>query len=491
MRTKYLCAILLSLLASAAWAQAADIPLPNDDETLEVFLQRVLEKSVSDEVLEEQKKSPAGTANVSNFASRVNDSLQNFLPFLQGAIDAVTTADDGKSLTVRFNPVRAATYGELGLSATATEPQPSEALLKLLPDDSRPGQKEVILKQLDDFADLTVVASYNYVRKLETGHLTGDRRRLFGRSYGRSPRLYGEVFSSFVHEVFQPVGDGPNQLSLDDVAELGRFQERFEEGQALEDRKALALRSVLGDDFPRFVELMLKQRSVWLGSAGTIAERAKLFSKLVANQPQITLTAAYRERDPLVGPDEEWTINLTAEMPSQPNINELIRSFRRTNDWQGALDDLKKREDELKAGTQWTVNANYKARGHHRVTYQPTTAGAAAINIDQNGSYETCGKLQYSRRATWQPRAADGNVVYPMLHLSGEYINVSNDPNRRDRWLWTLTYDVPFGNGTSVPISVVYSNHGEFKTEPDQRLSAHFGINLNALFDRLRPGATP
>ena len=189
-----------------AWASPADrSQLPG--ESLRDYLNQVapLEKAATDAIvsraISEQAVSPAGTATASSFADRVGNTLQNFLPLFQGAVDAVSTSDDKKSVTVRFNPVRAATFGELGLTASATEPEPSEALLKLLPDDIRTGQKEAIQKTLDDFTDLSYAATYNYVRKLEPEHLAspGARRWFFGRN----PRLYEEVFASLVGDTLK------------------------------------------------------------------------------------------------------------------------------------------------------------------------------------------------------------------------------------------------------------------------------------------------
>jgi hypothetical protein len=475
---------ILLLLPALAWASPADRP-QGADEKLKDYLNAVApleaaaaEKAATDatmkQAISEQAVSPAGTANA-GFADRVGNTLQNFLPLFQGAVDAVNTSEDKKTVTVRFNPVRGATFGELGLTASTTEPEPSQALLELLPDDTRPGQKEVIQKKLDDFTDLTYAATYNYVRKLEPEQLTSPNpRRWF---FGRNPRLYEQVFASLV-------GDTLRQFPPQNSA-LDLFVDRFPEGVDIEGLTRKELEQTLGPaGYQRFVESMiLGRRSMVANFVAQARKRAELFGQLAANQPQATLSAIYHDRDPLVGRNET-SFDLAIEMPAEPNINELLRSLRRKGgDWQKALDDLEARKEEIEAGTKWSIIASYKGAGRYKVSYQPTTEGAAAIGLDRPSSHELSIKAQYTRNATWQKLIVDGIETYPALHISAELMDVSDDPDRTDRRIVaTLTYDVPVRKGVSFPISLVYANRGEFLGDPDRQFSAHFGLNLNSLF---------
>jgi hypothetical protein len=468
------------LLPVLAWASPADRP-QNPDEKLKDYLDQVapLEKAATKAIVKqaisEQAVSPAGTATASGFADRVGNTLQNFLPLLQGTVDAVSTSDDKKAVTVRFNPVRGAAFGELGLTASATEPEPSEALLKLLPDDTRAGQREVIQKSLDDFTDLTYAATYNYVRKLEPEHLTDPSpRRWF---FGRNPRLYEEVFASLV-------GDTLRAFPPQDNAALDPFLDKLEEGVDIEGLTRTELEKALGDaDYQRLVAIMVVRRQSLAGNlAAQAKKRGELFGQLAANQPQATLSVIYRDRDPLVG-QNETSYDLSIEMPAEPNINELLRSWRRKGrDWQKALDDLAARKEEIEAGTKWSIAASYKEAKPYTVSYQPTTAGAPAIGLDRPGSHALSIKAQYTRNATWQKMTLEGLETYPTLHISAEIIDVSGDPERNDRRVVTVTYDMPMRKGMSFPISLVYANRSEFLGDPDNQLSAHFALNLNSLF---------
>jgi hypothetical protein len=466
------------LLPVLAWAQD---PSQGPDQRLRDYLNQVapLEKAATDAVVSEaitkQAVSPAGTATSSGFADRVGSTLQNFLPLVQGAVNAVSTSDDKRTVTVRFNPVRAATFGELGLTASATEPEPSEALLELLPEDTRPGQKEAIRKSLDDFTDLTYAASYNYARKIEPAQLADPNpRRWF---FGRNPRLYEEIFADLV-------GDTLRRFPPQDNAALDPFLDRFKEGVDIESLTRKELEDKLGpDDYQSLVAILVGRRRSLAGNLAVQARtRAELFGQLASNQPQATLSATYQERDPLVGQNES-SVDLSIEMPAVANINELLRSWRnKGRDWQQALDDIAARKEEIEKGTKFSLEANYKRSKRDKVTYQPTTAGAEAVSLDRPGSHEYSAKLQYTRNATWQRLTVEGFETFPVLHLSAEVIEVSGDSDRNDRRVVTLTYDVPVRKGVSFPISLVYANRSELLGEPDHQFGAHFGLNLNSLF---------
>ncbi|HYG64260.1 MAG TPA: hypothetical protein VEL74_16910 [Thermoanaerobaculia bacterium] len=467
-----------------AWASPQDRPEQREDETLRDYLNRVapIEQVTPEDqadvatdlvssAVTEQAVSPMGTATASSFGDRVSNTLQNFLPLFQGAINGLDTSDDERTVTLRLNPIRGARFGELGLSASATEPSASEALLEELPSDIRPGQKEAIQKTLEDFTDLTYTATYNYARRLEKTRLGEDRRWYFGRN----PRLYEEVFARFVGDTLTSFAPRSNAARRPFEDRLGPVAIQSLTRRELETRLGIS-------DSERLVEILIDERRTLAALNVAAGERAELFADLVANQPQASLSAAYHDRDPLVGRNET-SANLSIEMPAAPNINELLRSWRATGDWQKALDDLAKRTKEIEAGTKWSIVASWKEAEPYRVSYLPTTEGAADVTLDRPRSNEISIKAQYTRNATWQRLMVEGLETFPALHLAAELIDVSDDPDREDRRIvGTLTYDVPVRKGVSFPISLVYANKPEFLGDADHQFSAHFGLSLNSLF---------
>jgi hypothetical protein len=472
------------LVSMVAWASPEELRPQEPGEKLKDYLDKVVPidpnaeakvkadgtKTLVRTTLSEQAVSPAGTANASSFADRVNGTLQNFLPLVQGLVNGINTSDDKKAVTLRLNPIRAETFGELGLTASAKEPVPYEPLLALLPDDSRFGQKENIQKTLGDFTDLTYVATYNYVRKLDLTEANLPRWL-----FGRNPRLYEELFASLVSDTFKDLPVLKN-TALDPF--FGRFPREDMEGltrKELEQRLGVA-------DYDRLVKIMIDKRRPLAALNAKVAERAELFNQLVANQPQATLSATYHDRDPLVGRNET-SVDLSFEMPAAPNINEFLRSWRsEKGDWQKALTNLESRTKEIKAGTKWSIVANYREAEGYKVTYQPTTEGAAPVSLDRPRSHELSLKTQYTRNATWQKMKVEGIETFPALHIAAEVIDVSNDPDRQDRRVFTLTYDIPVRKGVSFPVSLVYANRSEFLGQPDRQFGAHVGLSLNSLF---------
>ncbi len=82
--------------------------------------------------------------------------------------------------------------------------------------------------------------------------------------------------------------------------------------------------------------------------------------------------------------------------------------------------------------------------------------------------------------AGWSRLFADpaGGDQPVRVDFVGSYENVSNDPQRQDRGVATLTITRKFGNLT-VPLGIVYANHGEFLGDVNKQLSAHVGLKFD------------
>ena len=142
--------------------------------------------------------------------------------------------------------------------------------------------------------------------------------------------------------------------------------------------------------------------------------------------------------------------------------------------------------EAIEAGNKLTFSLAYGERNRYQLD-QTFGEGDEAIPVsfDLDKATEWCGKLEWQRNATKQPIRIGDVVVHPRFHLSWEYIDVSDDPMRQDRMVAIATYEipvpegtwVPWPAGTSIPLSLSYANHSEFLGEPDEQLSAHFGIS--------------
>jgi hypothetical protein len=475
------------LVAFAGSAQAlVECPGPEDGQILSEYLaayEQCLEtllpereEELAPEQVESQTKATlsAQPAATSGFASRVRDSIEDFLPLFGFAIDEVSTSDDGQSAVVRFNPIRGARFGSLALTATASESKPGDGFLKAVDEADRGRLEELAAADLDDFSNLTYAAKWGIEPRREPGS-----RWLLGRSYDR--------YRPFVEGLLLPAL-GTGRLTEDEV---GRTQVQLDAcNQQIPstidplDSTVGALRNLLGNDFERCLAAW-RTDQVQMVTIDEHLDSLSLIPFLIDNQPQLVLSAAVHDRDPVVDRDG-WDVKLTFEKGFD-NFNTLLRRYHRNADGLQAEEALQNAfwqtvesldEDAVKAGNKLTFSLTYGERDPYRLE---RTFGegddAIPVLIDLDRATDWCGKIEYHRNATWHPITLGGVTVFPRLHFSAEYIDVSDDPTRQDRLVSILTYEIPLPSGTSLPVSLTYANHSEFLGEPDEQLSAHFGIS--------------
>lgn len=466
---------------------------PGDDEALSEYLGRFARcqdqelvdaretaEQMVDEAQEKISAKPTSVPAGDGFGTRLRDGIEDFLPLFGVAIDSVSTAEDDKSVTVRLNPIRAGELGSVGLSVTATEPEPGEGLINTVPEAQRATLREIAENRLGDLSNLTYSFKWAYERRA-----TADSGFMFGRfveSY--RPIIEGRVIPAVVHGLGEPdVGAGTA------VSTPGSCDEKALNalGSDPQDATIAALRGALGGDFEPCLD-------AWEGAERQVVDRDRkldalaLLPFLIDNQPQLVLSGAIHDRDPLVGRDG-WEVQVSYEHGFE-NFNTLLRRFRKARSREGASTD-----EQALAGAFWetvqgldreaveaenrvTFSVRYAERDRYRLseTFGEGEDGIP-VSIDLPKAEDWCAKLEWHRNATWQAMTVDGEDVFPRLHLSAEYVDVSDDPQRQDRMVATLTYELPIGSEMSVPLSVAYANRSEFLGEPDEELSAHLGFS--------------
>lgn len=207
------------------------------------------------------------------------------------------------------------------------------------------------------------------------------------------------------------------------------------------------------------------------------------FAELVNNQPQLTFGVEFRERDHLVGAREQ-SLKVAYEF-GFANIGEMERTAgpacnRASADRENAElaaeclsryrlyverhADTLRNADRFVAALSYVDIGDYDYRGD-------------GVVVERGGSQRLDASLGYGR--TLRALGADRDS---RLDLVAKYEDYSDDPDRRDRFLTTLTFTTKL-NGVAVPIALVYANHGEFLPDVDEELSAHVGLKF-ALDDR-------
>jgi hypothetical protein len=204
-------------------------------------------------------------------------------------------------------------------------------------------------------------------------------------------------------------------------------------------------------------------------------------TQLINNQPQLYGTATYHHRSDLVGPDElgfKGTFELSA------------RSLNRF---------LNKNSDVCaKSGAKGIVNpANCADRltAYAAAGGQTPTSDRLAFSIEYN--QERGGNVDLTEfgvvppatpvirkqvhsliaSLTWGHPLPSQRIKDARLDLAVNYDNVSNDPNRKDRLVASITFSQKINDTLTLPISLTYANHEKFLPETDRKLGVHFGIS--------------
>ena len=480
MRTAILGTCVLALLASAPPTSAQTMcPNPKDDN--EVFSQYLadyrncLDGSLASDTAKMQAATPSSPAS-GGFASSLRDSIEDFLPFFTFAVEGLGTSNDDNALTLRFNPIRSATLGSLGLSITATQPTAADLLLKAVPEDKRASVREALEAHLDESDDLTYSARLSFERKA-SAHSTW----LLGRSYDNYRTLIEEdLLPSLATGYLPPKDLGDTIDRCQDVADEGLHRIGADDvAQNPITATAGQLKNALGDNWEQCLAAW-QEKEAHIFTAGKSLGVLGWIPSLVDNQPQLFLTLDYTDRAAEVG-RSGWKASLNYEKGFN-NLNTFLRRAKgrvgdeRNTAFYNIVRGLS--TAAVQAENKLTFSLAYSELEPYTVD---RTIGegdnAAVLAVEMARSTELCAKLEYHRSATWHTTVVSEMEVHPKFHLSVEYIDVSDDPARRDRMVGTVTYEIPLPSGTSLPISLTYANHSQFLGEQDKELSAHFGLS--------------
>lgn len=399
-------------------------------------------------------------------AAPLATTTRNFLPLLSMA--GLVSDSDGNAednlFTVDLNFL-IPTLGEdrnAQLKAVLnTQPALFTPLNEALKTAGGGGRAAELQSQLDAGDDYTIALTYNHINER------------FGRSFTRYRQRFADLFEAAgtlaAAEQRERSGRDPlivliSQLG-DDVDVGGPMSQKAGLLQAVEN----AARS----------EAALEQQLRTTAAVHALSA----FAELVNNQPQLTFGVEFRERDHLVGAREQ-SLKVAYEF-GFANIGEMERTAgpacnRASADRENAElaaeclsryrlyverhADTLRNADRFVAALSYVDIGDYDYRGD-------------GVVVERGGSQRLDASLGYGR--TLRALGADRDS---RLDLVAKYEDYSDDPDRRDRFLTTLTFTTKL-NGVAVPIALVYANHGEFLPDVDEELSAHVGLKF-ALDDR-------
>ena len=510
---RILCVVTLASSAHLAWAQA-DLRDPRDNEAMDDYrnevrgltepaAQETVKEDTQDAVAETVENRTTTVAPAAGFAARVNNSMADFLPLFQGAVNGVSTSDDEKSVTLRFNPIRWP-HAEIGVAGVVAEPAVFDKLLDGVAEGARAAQEDAIRQKLDDFDNVTLTASVNL---LWGSGSFGDSR--LSTYWGRDPKRYEALLDEIILGAMDAESrDAARKIATGKIQPLvGKFVEKFHDkvkkgSPPPSCDKTIAAESVFwGQTFACVKDVLsagdaadlllaMKEEAVAVGDfqAAIVASRViDLLPALVDNQPQLVVDVSSQRTDQLAGP-EAFVASLSFEH-GWNNLNSVIRKYRKANGELSAyqaFEELAAKGDEILTERRAVLSLTYRRIGLYAFDYpyveHVTDPGTGAVSdfprlvsLRLPASSELTGSFQYGMLLGKPPK--DPTAPRPRLDVSADYLNVSDDDAREDRFTGTITYTHPISDTVSLPFSLTYANKTEFVGDPDKQWGAHIGLS--------------
>lgn len=356
-----------------------------------------------------------------------------------------------------------------------SQPKVSDAVKSQLPEDRRDELAEKLQAGLGDLSDTSLNLTYSWV----------DRR------HGRGFEQYRDRFASLVAAVnrkFDASGGGGDLGPAGRVADSiqSRFgiqgdllNKSFQELAAQSPEAAAELKAAVEMSQEEALAKEATDRAIWLAAG------LGHFADLLDNQPQLNFTARQSFREEVVGGDEisgkvtyEWgRANLNSAFRSRQCHEEL--DTQATNSIDPTVLDrclseytafVEQNKADLKDGEKFSFSAEYMDLKSRK--FDLPAQGLTGLTL--KAANKLIVKVGYGRYFA-DPA---GGTEPVRLDFVGSYEDVSDDPLRQDRGVATLTLTRKFGT-LSIPLGIVYANHGEFLAETDKKFSAHLGLKFD------------
>lgn len=442
--SRYRFVFFTTALLAAAPLFAQEVCEPGDTMD-ECFARYSLETQEWQELQRQPTGVDAGDASLST-------NTKNFLPLmaLSGLLGQGT--EDGSGVIVydlNFPFLQHKGSRNAQLQAVVNmQPQLSEALRNALQEDEHDDLIEPLEKQIGSLGDFAIRFTYNYTD------------RFHGRGFEQYKKRFDALRSRAVVRWAPP-----------------EAVDRWKDAQAPDYVK---MTRDMAWDAARKMEESVRDYAV---VEAMVAQRAGLtsYDELLDNQPQLHITAEKKFREPLIGPDElavkvtyEWS-PMSFNVSMKKDCHQRMDTDAPTEDAAaGCLNEYTEFVNDngkaIEKGNRFSFSGEYVDIDEE--TIAPDLEGEDIEPVLLEPVRKLVLSLGWSRNVL----LASGEPI--LVDLVGEYQDISDDPLRRDRSVVTLTVTRQIGN-MSIPLGIVYANHGEFLTDVDERLSAHVGLRFN------------
>jgi hypothetical protein len=447
------------------------------------------------------------------FPERVRESIADFLPLLGLSMDAVSTSDDRKSVSLKLNPLKFE-HGELSFAAAAAQPEVFKPILDNIIESSRDQEQKNLLTRVKDLDDVTFALAYGVTRR----GLTWDGpRHLYGRDYALYQKLIDGLSKSSWTSVDQEMRKLAHEnfifhqkilASLHDLLRRKAEEQAKAQGSTEEVKNPVAMDTTFSD-LRRFIasrELSFSEEEV---IAGLVDEAVNLgdldkamkqtnfdaLPSLIDNQPQIVFTLSHRATNEIVGP-ESTTLTARYELGSR-NFNAVLREYQnlrisgegpdaaRLKAYRNVVDNIGR---DIRGEDKLILSLSYKWVNDYSFDYAYTQTlldptGNPGTVIDRRAQVmlgknrEWDGNLTYTRfLLTGSDPANKTGVDLPRLTMTVEAVQLQDDPKRQNRVIGKLSYVQSTTKNVSIPITLTWASRPEFLGQQNRTFGAHLGL---------------
>jgi hypothetical protein len=306
--------------------------------------------------------------------------------------------------------------------------------------------------------DYTVSFTYSHIN---------DR---FGRGFKQHQRLFSRIFESAITQATEIGTLSDPVISMAKAIRL--MPGTVNAATPIADTATLVLIESAAKS-----EAELEARVLATYTANDVSR----FAQLVGNQPQLTFSAEIKQREDIVGPKEtairfgyEWGFANVTELKKHLagkcdlDASQLADLEQTTRCLSTYRDYVQANEARLENADRFSVELSYVD-----VDDFAYSSLADGIDVNAEGSRRIDGSFGYGR--TMKATGGDRDSRFDVI---AKYEDYSDDENYRDRFVATLTLTTQL-NGMSIPISLVYANHGKYLPDVDEELGAHIGIKYS------------
>ncbi|HKO57104.1 MAG TPA: hypothetical protein VJ276_14600 [Thermoanaerobaculia bacterium] len=208
------------------------------------------------------------------------------------------------------------------------------------------------------------------------------------------------------------------------------------------------------------------------------------FATLLNNQPQLYGSVIHHRQNRFVGANET-SGKLTYEV-STNSLNRFLKQNSRCG-----VADIKRQNNGLTDSTSCVSAFAAFARNAERdakagassrlalsIEYKQTQANRfelsdpAVVTVNTPHAHSVVYSLKYGMPMPTAMPDREGRFEFAV-----DYDNVSDDAQRNDRFIGSITYVQKLTDTLTVPLSLIYANHGTYLPDTAHKLGVHFGLS--------------